>query len=133
MWSVICGANSNTSGATPVGSAVSTSLTTVGACNGGGGVSVYGTYTTTWTMTNADSTGAYVSKVYINGVYSTQLANTVTSIVVTAPGVEDDSRHIINVDKTYRIDVVRVSDSQVMNTTTGNRYQDSFGDCTGPF
>jgi hypothetical protein len=133
MLAIFAGANSNTTGNVPVVTSVATALLTTGSCSAHPGVpSPAGTIRTTWSMANADSTGAYVTNIYKNSVFVVQIANNVVSRTENAPGVQGDPNHNSHVDWTFRIDVVRVSDSQVMNSATGNRYQDDFGDCNGP-
>ena len=132
MSSFFFAVNSNTTGTAPTVSAVSTALTIAGACKVGDGVQTYGKYTTTWSMANVDDV-TYQNKIYENSVYVATKLNSVVTYAVTAPGVQTDSRHVTAVDKTYRIDVIRISDSAVVSSATGNDYIDTFGDCTGPF
>ncbi len=134
MLAIFAGCNSNTTGNTPVPSSVVTALLSAGACKvpDGTGILVYAQFRTTWAMANPDSTGAYITYLYRNGVLQTTLANTTLLYTETAVGVAGDTRHVVAVDYTYRVDVVRVADSQVMVSVTGNRYTDNFGNCVGP-
>jgi hypothetical protein len=82
-------------------------------------------------MMNPDGSGQFKTNVYANGVFQTQLFNTVTNYSVSATGVENAGGNQVNVNVTYRIAVIQTSGGQVVSSATGNNYVDQFGDCSG--
>lgn len=82
-----------------------------------------------WSAASPDAT-LYDTKVYKNGVLQATLPNTTTTHDETVTGyVLGGLRNSFASSWTYRVDVVRKSDSQVVSTQSSAPWQEEYGQC----
>lgn len=83
-----------------------------------------------WTLTNMDTT-LYDTKLYENNV----LVATTTGVLLwdkTVTGaVEFGNRNPWSASWTYRLDIVRKSDGQIVARKTASEFDQEYGGCTG--
>jgi len=84
----------------------------------------------TWTITNPDA-ALYSAKLYENNILkSTQDTAASMNYDKTVAGfVEGGNGNWWNADWTYRVDVVRKSDSEVVSTGTSAEWTQQYGEC----
>lgn len=111
------------------------SLPQAGACKSprGTGVSPSAVVRATWAIANADWVN-YTVKVYKDGSLRKTItaAGTTTDDFTVTNYVQGDTGHMFTSAYVWRVDVVRNSDSVVVNTLTAATYRQQFGDCSGP-
>lgn len=102
---------------------------TGGACGFGGTVATSAQNQLAWTLTNPDAADYDIS-VYENGVRIAGVAGDTTSLLIEITGnVRNGTFFPWESNWTYRVDVVRKSDSVVVATATSNTWIVAYGGC----
>lgn len=113
----------------PAVSAVVLSTAIAGACAGPGIIATSASVHIAWTLTNPDPS-LYSVKVYENGALLQTLAGDATSYDKPVSGaVENGSTASWFSNWTYRVDVVRNSDSVAVSSATSTAWVKKYGGC----
>jgi hypothetical protein len=118
-----------TASVTPTLSTPTVATLAPGMCSGGS-VLVNASLRVTWTVTNGDAAN-YEIKVYEDGILKATQGGTSTSYTKTVTGfVEDGFYNAFFADWTYRVDMCRISDSEVVDTKTAADWEQWYGTCS---
>lgn len=132
FFAILAAMDGGTATVPPTTSTPSVTSTSTGAC-ALGVPSPAASIRVSWTITNPDAT-LYEAKLYENSILvSTQ--NTAASMTwdKTITGSVESAQAVSGfwfADWTYRLDVVRKSDSQVMDSKTSTMWGQEYGSCT---
>jgi hypothetical protein len=114
---------------TPTLSTPTVATVNPGICSGGS-VLTNATVGISWTVTNGDD-ALYEIKVYEDGILIATKTGTTTQHTKTVTGfVEDGFFNPFFADWTYRVDMVRISDSVVVDTKTAADWEQWYGTCS---
>lgn len=116
---------------TPAVSSLAASTGSAGACNPSGGIDTEASVHVSWSVANANST-LYSAKLYKSGVLvATQDTTASMSYSETVAGaVENGSVDPWVANWTYRVDIVRKSDSHTMDSASTS-FTRNYGGCPG--
>lgn len=123
-------ADSSVPGATPQVTSIATVSLRAGACQAGHTQPlISAAVRTTWAVSNMDQ-NLYDTRLYQNGTLVGIVTNVSQWDQDVSGSVEDGNRAMWSYDWSYRLDVVRKSDGQVVASRTAATLTRNYGGCT---